>query len=378
MKIPNWTSQSGIWLPHYANEIPIPNRDDLKKTLLGLGEVMLFPSSGTSGAQPKWVVLSKDNWLKQTEIIVEELSLSEVETWGNFLPTFHVGGCGVHIRSHITGAQVISYDSSWHPERAYAFLESNKIEGVSLVPTQVYDLVQKKYVAPKALKKVIVGGAAISEALILQAQRLGWNLCLTFGMTETNAFFSYRKEEEKGYRPIPGYEVNVNSNNELLIRSPYLFQGYYENQVLVKSRREDSGYWISPDKAVLLEDQSFLITGRVQSDFVKVKGEGVVLTELRRKLIPYLQDLASDPWELTACEDNRTGARLTLVYGGSNIALVQKLLKNWNQSCLKFEQLYLVALPFQDWPKTPVGKIHLSALRDQVSQLDPISTMSSN
>jgi len=378
MKIPNWTSHDGVWLPNSANGLSIPEPKPLRTLKDRFGEIMIFPSSGTGGAQPKWVVLVKSNWINQSKSLLSSLKLDQVKTWGNLLPTFHVGGCGVYIRAHLTQAKVLSFSSPWHPERAYDFLVNNNIEVTSLVPTQIYDLLSKAYPAPPALRSLLVGGANLSEPLKDMAQTLGWPLLLTFGMTETNAFFACQQTGQQGYWTLPGYQIKAGADHGLLIKSPYLFEGYLQENQFIPKPLNKEGFWQAPDKINLNSDGSFRTLGRSQSDYVKIKGEGVSLSVLRDKLQSHLDTAVKEPWELFTCECERRGAKIIIVYGGHSLDGIMPVIESWNQNCSKFEQIELVSHLYSMWPKTSVGKIHLSALRALVCQLDPIKSLRSN
>ena len=379
MQIPNWSCDRGIWLPLEANGLLIPRAEDFFEIQSRVGDVLVFPSSGTGGSQPKWVVLSWNKWVLQSRQIIKELGLEPYKKWGSVLPTFHVGGFGLYLRAYLNQSSLLAFEEKWNSQRAYKFLQEYQIEVVSLVPTQLFDLVQLSLLAPETLKLVFIGGASISEGLVARAIELGWPVQVTFGMTETGAFFAYQKRGMTGFTPLSEYEVLVDTNSRLCIRSPFLFEGYYENGTFFPVELNSDGYWVSPDLAQLEGRSSFFILGRSQSDYIKVKGEGVSLSVLKKKLSYFISvSISEELWELVACPCERQGSRLILVLGTPLNESLERRLARWNLNCLPFERVQLVTLPQNEWPRTAVGKIHLSELTQKACQLDPIKNMGSN
>jgi acyl-coenzyme A synthetase/AMP-(fatty) acid ligase len=150
------------------------------------------------------------------------------------------------------------------------------------------------------------------------------------------------------------------------------------SQNWIKPELDSDGYWICPDKAVMLEDQTFQILGRSQADFIKVKGEGIFLGQLKKKIEDQTDFARLYPWELLACPHDRDGYRLRIVYGGTECDLAKQSVLKWNFTCLNFERIELVVISEKLWPRTAIGKIHLSELQHQVCQLDPCDFLSSN
>jgi len=376
MQVPNWHCQSDIWLPTSANQLQIPKHDDLKKVQNELGPIALFPSSGTGGSAPKWVILSLKIWKRQTQALLNELNLGQFKNWANVLPTFHVGGFSNYLRATLAGGHIYHLEEKWNVNLFCDFLDFYKIEVVSLVPTQLYDLLQNQKRPPSNLKCVIIGGAMISDKLLEQAVAYEWPVLPTFGMTETGAFFAYRKQPSRGYQALSNYHVMISKDGSLGVRSPFLFCGYWIGQSWIKPELDSAGYWICPDKAEMLEDNTFKILGRSQADFIKIKGEGISLGILKKKIEDQTDFAWLYPWELLACPHDRDGYRLKIVYGGVDLEPAKLSAQKWNSVCCNFERIDLIIYPEKLWPRTAIGKIHLSELQHQVCQLDPCSFLS--
>lgn len=151
------------------------------------GHLWLATSGSTSESvgHVKLVALSKNAFLVSARSVNQHLQAKASDVWMQVLPRFHVGGLGVEVRAMLSGSQVISNFEKWSVERAHKLLLEARVTIASMVPTQVFDLVQAGLRAPPSLRAVIVGGGALNEGLYRQARKLGWPLLPSYGMTET-------------------------------------------------------------------------------------------------------------------------------------------------------------------------------------------------
>ncbi len=142
-------------------------------------------TSGSTGVA-RWIRHSAIAHLNSARAAVRRLDLSHEDRWSWCLPSNHVGGLSILWRNALIGAttQVVPQGvvlSDWLSERA----DSEAPTVVSLVPTQLKDLLALGTVPPASLHSVIVGGAALSHDLLSRALASGWPIRTTYGMTET-------------------------------------------------------------------------------------------------------------------------------------------------------------------------------------------------
>src|SRR5205814_7177635 len=138
---------------------------------------IIIATSGSSGGL-KLVALSKEAVLSSAAAVNTHLEATPSDVWCCVLPTFHVGGLGIHARAHLTGSRVISM--AWDAS-AFAGCEATL---ASLVPAQVHDLVRAGLAPPPGLRAVLVGGGAFDRDLQQRARGLGWPVLATYGMSE--------------------------------------------------------------------------------------------------------------------------------------------------------------------------------------------------
>ncbi|MBO9667514.1 MAG: AMP-binding protein, partial [Bdellovibrio sp.] len=153
------------------------------------GHVWIATSGSTaeSTRSTKLVALSKKSLMASAQSVNQHLQATAQDVWTQVLPHFHVGGLGIEIRAELSGAKVIKAlkDGKWDPEFFYQTVLAEKCTLSALVPTQVYDLVERNYSCPSHLRAIVVGGGALDGALFDRARALGWPLLPSYGMTET-------------------------------------------------------------------------------------------------------------------------------------------------------------------------------------------------
>ncbi|HWW62118.1 MAG TPA: AMP-binding protein, partial [Thermoanaerobaculia bacterium] len=101
---------------------------------------VLLATSGTTGSL-KLTALSKKALLASAAAVNRHLESTSADVWLCVLPTFHVGGLGIHARAFLSGARVVT---EW----------SDEVTLASLVPAQVSDLVRGGARPPSSLRAV--------------------------------------------------------------------------------------------------------------------------------------------------------------------------------------------------------------------------------
>jgi long-chain acyl-CoA synthetase len=132
------------------------------------------------------------------------------------------------------------------------------------------------------------GSAPIPTELIAWYRRLGLNLIEGYGMTEDFAFSHSSAEglSAPGYVgvPLPGVQVRLNDDGEILIKSPGQFVGYYKRPDLNAQAFTDDGFFRTGDKGERGPDGLLKLTGRVKELFKTAKGEYVAPAPIENKL----------------------------------------------------------------------------------------------
>ena len=132
------------------------------------------------------------------------------------------------------------------------------------------------------------GSAPIPAELIAWYRRLGLNLIEGYGMTEDFAFSHSSTETLKapGYVgvPLPGVQVRLSEEGEILIKSPGQFVGYYKRPELNAQAFTEDGFFRTGDQGERGPDGLLRLTGRVKELFKTTKGEYVAPAPIENKL----------------------------------------------------------------------------------------------
>lgn len=132
------------------------------------------------------------------------------------------------------------------------------------------------------------GSAPIPADLITWYRRLGLNLIEGYGMTEDFAYSHSSSETDNapGYVgvPLPGVQVRLAADGEILIKSPGQFSGYLKRPDLNAECFTDDGFFRTGDRGERNADGLLKVTGRVKELFKTAKGEYVAPAPIENRL----------------------------------------------------------------------------------------------
>jgi long-chain acyl-CoA synthetase len=98
-----------------------------------------------------------------------------------------------------------------------------------------------------------------------------------YGMTEASPVISVNRLErnvpESVGEPLPGVEVKVTENGELLTRGPHVMLGYWNNPEATRAALDDG--WLHTGDLVEMRDGRITIRGRAKDILVLSNGEKV-------------------------------------------------------------------------------------------------------
>ena len=163
----------------------------------------------------------------------------------------------------------------------FAKMPPEKLDRLLGIPI-VGKLVAHKVLKGLGLDKVrhaASGSAPIPAELIQWYRKLGLNLFEGYGMTEDFAYShsSTRDRNAPGFVgvPLPGVEVKLAGDGEILIKSPGQFSGYYKQPELNAQAFTEDGFFRTGDKGERDASGLLKVTGRVKEIFKTSKGEYV-------------------------------------------------------------------------------------------------------
>ena len=343
---------------------------------------LILASSGTTQADAITLkFIKKENFLAAAQSFNSFFDIVHEVVFLQALPIFHVGGLAAYARSYLAGCKLIETESTkWHPEKFRNDVESVGATRVSLVPTQVFDLVKMNLKASKSLDTVFVGGAHLSSELRDQALDLGWPLLASYGMTETSSMlasqkYSSRRQKsaEAQFVPLPGVEFRTDSQNKVFIRAPGVLS--YALSVDLRKGSDFTGELKTFDESTELETQDygywdgeyFKYLGREQ-DLIKISGELVSLARLRSVFNEGLARTNSSLMErlcLLSLPHSRNENEIVLASVGVTSDIIDLLIKDYNKVVMPFEKIkrYIMV---KSIPRTDLGKVLVNQLKNEI------------
>lgn len=144
-------------------------------------------------------------------------------------------------------------------------------------------------------KAAYTGGHPISPEVIRFFRINGLNLKQCYGMTEAGGIFQVQpdgevKPETVG-KALPGTEIKITDDEEVLVKSKSTFQGYYQNPEATAEAIED-GWFKTGDAGYFDEDGHLVILGRKQDIMRTREGDPFSpdFIETRLKFSPYIKE----------------------------------------------------------------------------------------
>jgi O-succinylbenzoic acid--CoA ligase len=241
-------------------------------------EHSLIYTSGTTG-RPGGVSLTHRNHTPSALASAWNLGVAPDDRWLCVLPLFHVGGLAILLRSAVYGTAAVVHDG-FDAVRVAAALSAGEITLASFVPTMLRRLVDAGLERTPALRAALLGGGPVPRDLLEWSAARGLPVLQTYGMTQTasqiatlTAAEAVTKSGAAG-RPLPGVELSISSEGEILARGPMVAPGALD----------PADGWLHTGDRGRLDQEGFLwVEGRLK-DVIVTGGENVACAEVERVL----------------------------------------------------------------------------------------------
>ncbi|WP_445497337.1 o-succinylbenzoate--CoA ligase [Photorhabdus sp. SF281] len=256
------------------------NSDDNSVAWDAMRPASMILTSGSSGL-PKAAVHSIHAHFSSARDVLSVMNFQQQDSWLLSLPLFHVSGQGIIWRWLMKGAALVL--KNINPlEQALA-----DCTHASLVPTQLWRLLEQSQNQPPNLKEVLLGGAMIPVELTQRAEQQGIRCWCSYGLTELASTVCVKRSDEfPGVgNPLPGKEVRL-IKEEIQIRSDSLACGYWLDGKLQPLADRD-GWFHTRDRGVIQQGE-LRILGRMDNQFFS-GGEGIQPEEIERMINTYPQ-----------------------------------------------------------------------------------------
>jgi long-chain acyl-CoA synthetase len=138
------------------------------------------------------------------------------------------------------------------------------------------------------MKGMTSGGAALPPEIFRFINALGFFCGQGYGLTETSPVITVQTRETMRIgsvgKTIPGVEVKIAEDGEILARGPNVMVGYYKNEEQTKEVIDDDGWFSTGDIGKIDEDGYLYITDRKKSMFKLSTGKYVAPQNVENQL----------------------------------------------------------------------------------------------
>jgi fatty-acyl-CoA synthase len=267
----------------------------------GAGDgLLLIYTSGTTG-KPKGALLTHANcfWTNLSFDLATGVSGDDVVL--ACLPQFHCGGWNVQpLLAWWKGAKVV-LERQFDAARALRLIEEKRVTTMMGVPANYLFMAQEPGFASadlSSLRCCVVGGAPMPVPLLELWRERGVEIVQGYGLTEASPNVlclppedAMRKAGSAG-KAYPYVEIDVGAGDELLVRGPNVFPGYWRNAEATAAAL--AGGWLHTGDVVEVDGEGYVtVKGRLKEMFIS-GGENVYPAEIESVLHdhPRVQDAA--------------------------------------------------------------------------------------
>jgi len=284
----------------------------------------------------------------------------------------HVGGLAIIVRATEGGGRIVCGPSRFDAAMVLEAIERHDVTHVSVVPVMLErilaapgEIEPTATSAPRSLRQVLTGGAAIPRRLLERALEAGWPVSPTYGLTEAGSQVATIDPEAAARRaigvldrPLDGVEIRVGDDGDVSVRSPSIMLGYLE-QPARENPVDADGWFGTGDLAARDESGALHVIGRRSSRII-TGGTNVDPREVEDVLRghPAVDDVC-----VVGVADERWGEIVVAVVAvGSGVTGHEASLREWSRQLLDGPRRPRRWKIVDRLPSTPNGKVDRHAV----------------
>jgi fatty-acyl-CoA synthase len=365
----------------------------------------VFYTTGTTGL-PKGVYYSHRQIVLHTLAERAALTgpghgrLNEGGVYMPITPMFHVHAWGIPYFATMLGVKQV-YPGQYAGDKLVELIQQEKVTFSHCVPTLLQMVIASARNKAVSLSgwTVIIGGAALPQALARQALELGIDVYGGYGMSETCPILTVARlkpEAEawdidrqvevrcKAGRPIPLVQIRIVdeamndvphdnvSQGEVVARAPWLTQGYLKDPQ--NSEKLWAGGWLHTGDIGVIDEEGYLrVTDRIK-DVIKTGGEWVSSLDLEGLILQHPGVAEAAVFGVPDPKWTERPMAVLVAKPGHEVteAAIKALLHDFAAKGVIAKYWVPEHIMFLDeLPKTSVGKIDKKVLRHKYVKQEP-------
>ena len=268
----------------------------------------------------------------------------------------------------------VNLGDTWNPAQALALMRDEGLTvggGATYYMTSLLDHPDCTPEHVARLKYAGLGGAAVPSVVTGRLESLGITVFRAYGSTEHPSVTCTPYDGPAAMRlhtdgvPLPGVELRLAEDGEILTRGPDLCLGYTDPE-LTRAAFDADGWYRTGDIGSLDENGCLSITDR-KADVIIRGGENISALEVEEILLglPGVAEAA-----VVAVPDPRFGERAAAVLRmrqGWQVPGLAELRLGMERAGLARQKWPELIRAVDDFPRTPSGKVKKFVLRDRIA-----------
>lgn len=260
-------------------------------------------TSGTTGVS-KGVMLTHGNLLSNAEAAIRGAGRRPDDVTLAWLPLSHIYArtCD-HVMPLLQGLPIAFAESQDRLLVNIAETQPTWMNGVPRFYEKIWNAIgalepaaraqRLRLMAGPRLREFGAGGAALPVAIAEGFSAAGIPILQGYGLTETSPIISFNTPDSNRNgtvgRPLPGVEVKIAADGEILTRGPHVMRGYWKDEAATREVLDADGWFATGDVGEMDADGYLRITDRKKDLIVTAGGKNVAPTAIEALLV-------ADPW----------------------------------------------------------------------------------